>query len=86
MTFSRGEKLFIYIQEDGAVLFRLNSISVIISWEWYNVWDEEEKAQVYTFTNSGIFNHPHHIGMIWEQMSFDDAVKQCIHLCIHVHA
>ena len=33
------------------VLHRSNNISVI-SWQWCDVWDEKEKAQTYTFTDS----------------------------------
>ena len=41
----------------------------------YHVWDEKEKARAYTFTTQGIFNLPHHIGMVWQELAFDDAVS-----------
>ena len=35
-----------------------------------------KKAWAYTFTNSrNFFNLPHHIGMVWEELAFDDAVS-----------
>ena len=38
------------------------------------VWDEKEKTQAYILMNQGIFNTPHHIGMVWEELAFDDTV------------
>ena len=41
-----------------------------------NLWDEKNKAQAYNFTDSnGTFNLPHHIGMVWEELAFDDRVS-----------
>ena len=48
------------------VLRHSNSISAI-SWQWYDVWDEDEKALLPT---QGIFNLPHHIGMVCEELAF----------------
>ena len=39
------------------------------------IWDEKKKAQPTLLLTQGIFNLPHHIGMVWEQLSFDDAVS-----------
>ena len=50
------------------ILCHCNSISVI-SWWWYDLLDEE-KPQAYTLTNSRA-----HIGMVWGELAFDDAVN-----------
>ena len=58
------------------VLCHSSSIS-IISWWWYDVWDEEQKAQVYLLPTEGIFNLPLHryMGMVWDEPAFDDAAN-----------
>ena len=50
-----------------------NSISVI-SWWCYDAWDEERKVDPALLPIMGIFNLPHHLGMIWEEVVFDDAL------------
>ena len=44
-------------------VLRHNNIISVISWWWYAVWDEEEKARVYTFTDSRDLPTPHRHGM-----------------------
>ena len=47
-----------------------NSISVI-SCLWYDVWDDV----LMLLPTQGIFNLPHHIGMLWEDLTFYDSVS-----------
>ena len=56
------------------VLCHSNNMSDIY-WQWYDVWDEEEKALAYTFTDSRIFNLPHHICLVWQELAFDDDIS-----------
>ena len=56
------------------VLGHSNSISVI-SWGWYDAWDKKEKPKPTLLLTQGIFNLPHHIGMVLEELTFDDAVS-----------
>ena len=35
---------------------------------------EKMKPQTYTLLTQGIFNFPHHIGIVWEQLAIGDAV------------
>ena len=46
------------------VLRHSNSISVISYW-WYDVWDEEGKAWAYILPTQGIFNIPTETGFYW---------------------
>ena len=54
------------------VVLRHGNIISLISWWWYDVWDEKEKARADSFNNSGNFNLSHHIGMVWEELAFDE--------------
>ena len=65
---------FLLILSFVVVLHHSNSISVVY-WQWYHVSDGEENVRSYTFTDSGIFNLPHHTGMVWEELAFDYAVS-----------
>ena len=53
------------------VLRHSNSISVI-SWRRYDVRDDNEKARLYTFTDSR--DLPHNIGIVREELAFDDTI------------
>ena len=58
-----------------AVLCNSDSVSVK-TWLWYDIWDEEKKKPKPTLSpTQRIFNLPHHIGIVCEELSFDDAVS-----------
>ena len=57
------------------VLRHSNSI-LVKSWQWYDVWDEmRRKSEPTLLPTQGIFNLLHHVGMVWEELAFDDAVS-----------
>ena len=41
----------------------------------WDVWEEKEKAWTYSSTTQGIFDLRNHIGMVWEELAFGDAVS-----------
>ena len=45
----------------------------VISWWWYDVWDENPEPTL--LLTQGIFNLPHHIGIVWEELAFDNASR-----------
>ena len=54
------------------VLHHNNNISVISRW-WYKM--RRRKHEPTLLLTQGIFNHPHHIGMVWEELAFDDTIS-----------
>ena len=48
--------------------------SYILTVMWYMTW-EGEISSLHFYWLKGIFNLPHHIGMMWEELTFDDAVN-----------
>ena len=56
------------------VLRHSNSISVI-SWRWYGDVMYEMRRRKPEPALSGIFNLPHHISMVWEEMAFEGVVN-----------
>ena len=57
------------------VLCHSNRISVL-SWRWYDVWDETKKAPSLHFSpTQGIFNLWYHVGMVWEELTFEAALN-----------
>ena len=56
------------------IVLRHSNIISVISWWWYDVWDEKEKATL--LPTQRIFNLPHHIlYMLWEELAFYDVVS-----------
>ena len=50
-----------------------NSFSVISRW-WYMYEIRRRKPEPTLLPNQGIFNLPHHIGMVWEELIFYEVV------------
>ena len=58
------------------LFYTIATVISVISWRWYDLWDEMEKARAHTLLlTQGIFNLHHHTTIEWEALAFDDAVS-----------